>query len=67
MRFTHIDINFDITYVTSISLYQLDFLNTLQLPAGAIGLSSQGVTAVVHGCSVHALGPTEYHLRIFSW
>ena len=43
--------------VTSISLYQLVFLNTLQLAAGATGLSSQGVTAVVHGCSVHALGP----------
>ena len=43
--------------VTSISLYQLVFLNAFQLAAGATGLSSQGVTAVVHGCSVHALGP----------
>ena len=43
--------------VTSISLYQFVFLNTLQLAAGATSLSSQGVTTVVHGCSVHALGP----------
>ena len=43
--------------VTSISLYQSVFLNTLQLAAGATGLSSQGVTTVVHGCSVHTLGP----------
>ena len=43
--------------VTSIPLYQLVFLNTFQLAAGATGLFSQGVTAVVHGCSVHALGP----------
>ena len=43
--------------VTSISLYQLVLLDTLQLAAGATGLFSQGVTAVVHGCSVRALGP----------
>ena len=38
------------TYVTNISLL-------LQLAAGATGLFSQGATAVVHGCSIHALGP----------
>ena len=43
--------------VTSISLYQLVLLDALQLAAGATGLFSQGVTAVVHGCSVRALGP----------
>ena len=43
--------------VTSISLYQLVLLNALQLAAGATSLFSQGVTAVVHGCSVRALGP----------
>ena len=37
-------------YYSSILLY------TLQLATGATGLFSQGVTAVVHGCSVHALG-----------
>ena len=42
--------------VTSISLYQLVLLNALQLATGATGLFSQGATAVVHGCSVHALG-----------
>ena len=42
--------------VTNISFYQLVLLNTLQLATGATGLFSQGVTAVVHGCSVHALG-----------
>ena len=42
--------------VTNISLYQLVLLDALQLAAGATGLFSQGVTAVVHGCSVHALG-----------
>ena len=31
-------------------------LDALQLAAGATGLFSQGVTAVVHGCSIHALG-----------
>ena len=41
--------------VTSISLYQLVLLDVLQLAAGATGLFSQGVTAVVHGCSVRAL------------
>ena len=44
--------------VTSISLYQLVLLDALQLAAGATGLFSQGVTAVVHGCSVCALGPS---------
>ena len=43
--------------VTNISLLLLVLLNALQLAAGAIGLFSQGVTAVVHGCSIHALGP----------
>ena len=42
--------------VTSISLYQLVLLDALQLAAGATGLFSQGVTAVVHGCSACALG-----------
>ena len=42
--------------VTSISLYQLVLLDALQIAAGATGLFSQGATAVVHGCSVHALG-----------
>ena len=44
-------------FVSSISFYQLVLLDALQLAAGATGLFSQGVTAVVHGCSVHALGP----------
>ena len=44
------------TTVTSISLYQLVLLDALQLAAGATGLFSQGMTAVVHGCSAHALG-----------
>ena len=43
--------------VTSISLYQLVLLDALQLAAGATGLFSQGVTSVVHGCSVCALDP----------
>ena len=34
----------------------LVLLDTLQLAAGATGLYSQGVTAVVHGCSICALG-----------
>ena len=41
--------------VTSISLYQLVLLDALQLATGATRLFSQGVTAVVHGCSLHAL------------
>ena len=45
----------EITF-TSISLYQLVLLDALQLATGATGLFSQGVTAVVHGCSVCALG-----------
>ena len=44
------------SFVTSISLYQLVLLDALQLATGATGLFSQGVTAVVHGCSVRALG-----------
>ena len=51
------DSNLKLANVTSISLYQLVLLDALQLAAGATGLFSQGVTAVVHGCSVHALGP----------
>ena len=50
-------ININIGTVTSISLYQLVPLDALHLAAGATGLFSQGVTAVVHGCSVRALGP----------
>ena len=42
--------------ITSISLYQLVLLDALHLPTGATGLFSQGVLAVVHGCSVCALG-----------
>ena len=42
--------------VTSVSLYQLVLLDALQLAAGATGLFSQGVTAVIHECSVRALG-----------
>ena len=45
-----------IAIVTSISLYQLVLLDALQLATGTTGLFSQGATAVVHGCSVHALG-----------
>ena len=43
--------------VTNISLLLLVLLNTLQSATGATGLLSQGATAVVHGCSIHALGP----------
>ena len=43
-------------FVTSISLYQLVLLDALQLATRATGLFFQGVTAVVHGCSLHALG-----------
>ena len=43
--------------VTNISLILLVLLDTLQLAPGATGVFSQGVTAVVHGCSIHALGP----------
>ena len=39
--------------VTNISFLLLVLLNTLQLATGATGPFSQGVTAVVHGCSVH--------------
>ena len=38
-------------------LIPISLLNALQLAAGATGLFSQGVTAVVHGCFIHALGP----------
>ena len=34
----------------------LVLLDTLQLAAGAAGLSCHWATAVVHGCSIHALG-----------
>ena len=43
--------------VTNISLLLLVLLDTLQLAPGATGLFSQGVEAVVHGCSIHALDP----------
>ena len=43
--------------LTNISLLLLVLLDTLQLAAGATELFSQGATAVVHGCSVCALGP----------
>ena len=42
--------------VTNSSFILLVLLNTLQLADGAAGLCSQGETAVVHGCSIHALG-----------
>ena len=42
--------------VTNITFNQLVLLDTLQLVAGATGFLSQGVTAVVHVCSVCALG-----------
>ena len=42
--------------VTNISFKVLVLLDTLQLATGATGLYSQGVTAVVHGCSIRALG-----------
>ena len=41
---------------TNISFNQLVLLNTLQLVTGVTGLFSQGATAVIHGCLVHALG-----------
>ena len=42
----------------NISLLLLVLLDALQLIAtGARGLLSQGETAVVHGCSIHALDP----------
>ena len=43
--------------VTNISFILSVLLDTLQLATGATGLWSQGVTAVVHGCSIRALGP----------
>ena len=42
--------------VTNVSLLLLVLLDTLQLATGAAGLSSQGPTAVVHGCSIRTLG-----------
>ena len=45
--------------VTNISLFLLVRLDTLQLAMGATGLLCQGVTAVVHGCSIHALDPSS--------
>ena len=36
-------------------LIPTSLLDALKLAAGATGLFSQGVTAVVHWCSVHAL------------
>ena len=53
---TRINLKFKI--VTNISLFLLVLLNTLQLATGATYLFSQGVTAVVHGCSIHALDPS---------
>ena len=38
-------------------LLPISLLDALQLAAGATGLFSQGVTAVIHRCSVRALGP----------
>ena len=43
-----------LSFVTSISFNQLVLLYTLQLATEATGLFSQWVTAVLHGCSVHA-------------
>ena len=58
------------TSVTNISLLLLVLLDALQLAAGATGLFSQGATAVVHGCSICALGPKGESLhcrRGVSW
>ena len=52
--------------VTNISFYQLVLLNTLQLATGATGLLSKGATAVVHGCSVRALGHNLGKGRVFT-
>ena len=49
--------------VTNISFTKLVLLDALQLVTGATGLWSQGVTAVVHGCSIHALGPSWVKLH----
>ena len=49
--------------VTNISLLLLVLLNTLQLATGVTGLFSQGVTAVVHGCSACALDPSGESLH----
>ena len=56
----HFEINYQtfcFFIVTNISFKQLVLFDTLQLAAGVRGLFSQGATAVVHGCSTHALGP----------
>ena len=50
-------------YVTNISLLLLVLLDALQLGTGATGLFSQGATAVVHGCSIHALDPSGESLH----
>ena len=42
--------------LSPVFLYINWLLDALQLATGATGLFSQGVTAVIHGCSVHALG-----------
>ena len=63
-------ISFSNTTVTNISLILSVLLNALQLAAGARGLFFQGATAVVHGCSVHALDPSSeslYCRRGVSW
>ena len=44
-------------FPTNISFKLLVLLDTLQLATGATGLYSQGVTAVVHGCFICAVGP----------
>ena len=43
--------------VTNTSFILSVLLDTLQLATGATGLWSQGTTAVIHGCSIRALGP----------
>ena len=53
--------------VTNISLLLLVLLDTLQLATEATGLFSQGVTAVVHGCSIHALGKSLHCRRGVGW
>ena len=58
---------FIVSFVTNISLLLLVLLNTLQLATGATGLFSQGVTAVVHGCFVCALGHNLGEEIVLSW
>ena len=50
--------NCNCCHVTNISLLLLVLLDALQLVTGVTGLFSQGVTAVVHGCSICALDPS---------